>query len=212
MSTCSNCERDIAGYHLSALRTPVLATLLLLLPCESVAHAPFEGGGGFYGGLLHPAFVPTHMLALTVTGGLVGKQSPPGRLIAIGFFAGALLAGFSVLVFAFAPEHLTEVLLALAVTAGALLALGRPLPRPLAGLLTATVGLAIALDSPPQVVSLREATVILIGTFCGAIILFGSIAECAALLRRPWQCIEMRIFGSWIAASAALALAFDLAR
>ena len=194
---------------LSAL---LLAALFLLLPRQAMAHAVFEGAGGFYGGLLHPIFVPAHLLALSATGALIGKQAERTQLVAIALLAGALFAGILVLVFAFAAEHMGEVLLGIAAAAGALLALGRPVPSALWGMLTVGAGLAVALDSPPQVVSLREATVILIGTFCGAVILFGAVAECAAMLRRPWQAIAMRVFGSWIAASAALALTFDLAR
>jgi urease accessory protein len=212
MCTCSKCEGGSDGDGVSTVRILFLAALLLFLPREAAAHAAFEEAGGFYGGLLHPLLVPTHMLALTATGALIAKQTRPERLVAIALFAAALLAGISALVFAVAPEHMAEVLLGIAVTAGALLALGRSVPRTLTAVLAIGLGLAIALDSPPQVVSPREATVILIGTFCGAVMLFGGIAECAALLGRPWQAIGMRVFGSWIAASAALALTFDLAR
>ena len=75
---------------------------------------------------------------------------------------------------------------------------------PLLPALTAVLtGGAVALDSPPEVTSLREAFVMLIGSFCGATLIVLVVVECTRVLRRAWQRIGVRIAGSWIAASAA---------
>ena len=87
-----------------------------------------------------------------------------------------------------------------------------PLPQFILGPFALITGLAIALDSPPEVISVREAIVMQIGIFCGATSLLIVIVECASRLRRDWQRIGVRILGSWIAASAILVLALQLAK
>ena len=70
----------------------------------------------------------------------------------------------------------------------------------------AATGAALALDSPPQALSLAEANITLVGTALGASLLFIIRVEGAAHLTRHWQRIGARIVGSWIAASAILVL------
>jgi urease accessory protein len=73
-------------------------------------------------------------------------------------------------------------------------------------------GLAIALDSPPDTISVSEANLMLAGTACGASLLLIAIAETATRMTRPWQRIGLRVLASWIAASATLVLALRLLR
>ena len=74
------------------------------------------------------------------------------------------------------------------------------------------VSSSIGLDSPPDVVSLQEAIVKLIGTGLGASIALGLVVEGAARMARDWQLIGVRVLGSWTAASALLAIAVRFAR
>ena len=78
--------------------------------------------------------------------------------------------------------------------------------------LAAVTGIAIGLDSPPEVVSVRQAHLMLIGTAFGGGLLLIVMVEIATRLTSPWQRIAARILGSWIAASAVLVLAFIVAR
>jgi urease accessory protein len=78
--------------------------------------------------------------------------------------------------------------------------------------LAGCVGLAIGLDSPPEVVSVREANWMLIGTGFGATVALILVVEVASRLKRPMLRIGTRILGSWIAASAILVLALGVAR
>jgi urease accessory protein len=189
-----------------------LIALPVVLPAQpAFAHAAFAGGGGFYGGLLHPLFVPAHILALTAIGMMIGQHSP-WHWLPPTVFVCSLLIGFAAIVCAFAPNHVNEVLLTAAAVGGALVALGRPLPQFAICLEAAVTGGALALDSPPEVTSLRQALVMLVGTFCGATVLLLAVAECTSMLRREWQRIGVRIVGSWIAASTALALAHAVMR
>jgi len=49
----------------------------------TLAHAPFIGVDGFYGGLLHPLLVPAHAMALLALGlliaGAAGSRKEAGR-------------------------------------------------------------------------------------------------------------------------------------
>ncbi|HSR81450.1 MAG TPA: HupE/UreJ family protein, partial [Hyphomicrobiaceae bacterium] len=172
----------------------------------------FQGATGFYGGLLHPLFVPTHAIAVLSLGLLIGQQMPHWRWPVALAYAAGLGIGFAAMISAFSPRFSTEALLAATAIVGALIALARALPRLIVCALAIGVGIALALDSSPGGISVREANVIIVGTFCGAVILLGMVLEVAALFRREWQQLGVRILGSWIAASAVLVLTWQLAR
>src|SRR5258708_15111679 len=68
--------------------------------------------------------------------------------------------------------------------------------------LAATMGAAIGLDSPPEVISYQVAVIMLIGTGLGAPIALALVIEIAARMARHWQRIGVLVLGSWTAASA----------
>jgi urease accessory protein len=80
----------------------------------------------------------------------------------------------------------------------------------LAWLLAAIAGAALALDSPPQTVTITEAYATLGGTALGACAMLVVVAAIAAHANADWQRLGLRIVGSWIAASAILVLAVQL--
>jgi urease accessory protein len=197
---------------MSVITRSLIVLVPLMAPDAALAHAPFDGVGGFYGGLLHPLLVPAHVLAIVGMGLLIARQAPSGRwLFRIAFVLG-LAAGFVAIASAYVPTYAGEALLALAFITGAWVAMACPLPPVVTGLLAAATGAAIALDSPPDVISVREAIVIQFGTFCGATLFIMALIEGASRLRLHWQLIGVRIIGSWIAASAILVLALRFAR
>ncbi len=190
-----------------------LATVaFVLLADPAMAHPPPLGLKGFFGGLLHPAFVSGHVLALLGLGLLIGQQMPAWGMAAPAAYIVALAAGLGVIALAFAPTWAGEAVLVLALVTGGLVALARPLPEAAGCVLAVATGFAIALDSPPEVISVREANIMLIGTAFGASILLVAVVEAASRLTRNWQRLGARIFGSWIAASAILVLAIRLVR
>ncbi len=190
-----------------------LAIAFLLLTASSAwAHLLPLGLTGFFGGLLHPLFVPAHVLAVTGLGILIGQQMPRwGKAVSLGY-AAALAVGLIVIALAVVPSHAGETVMACALIAGILAAVARPLPEPLGCALAAAAGLAVALDSPPNVISVSEANLMLFGTLLGATTLLWVVIGCASRLTRPWQRIGLRVIGSWIAASATLVLALQLAK
>lgn len=161
-------------------------------------------------GLLHPLLVPAHLAAALALALLIGQQGW-GRGVLVVYVA-AVLAGLGAIAWAFVPEREGDALLAFAAVAGLLVALARPLPCALGWALSGAIGAALALNSPPEAISLIEANLTLAGTALGATILLSILAMGTSRLHRGWQRIGARIVGSWIAASAILVLALRLVR
>ena len=194
-----------------ALLGAAIVSALALMAEPALAHPPPLGIPGFFGGLLHPMFVPAHVLAIVGAALLIGSQPGWSRAAPFGYIA-ALAAGLAAMTLGIVPRGMGEALLVSAVLSGVLVALARPLPEAVGIVIAAATAIAIALDSPPEVISLRQANLMLIGTGFGATIALILIVECAARLKRDWQRVGVRILGSWVAASAILVLALQLAR
>ena len=71
----------------------VFVAVVVLGPDSASAHTAPGGITGFFGGALHPYFVPAHAMALLSLGFLIGRQ-PKGQHVALAIFAIALIAGF----------------------------------------------------------------------------------------------------------------------
>jgi urease accessory protein len=185
---------------------------LTLIAEPALAHPPPLGIPGFFGGLLHPFFVPPHALAVTGLGLLIGMQMPRWSRAAALAYVVALAAGLGLMTLGIVPRWMGEGLLVSAAVTGVLVALARPLPDILGVAIATPTAIAIALDSPPEVISVREANLMLIGTGFGATLFLVAIMETAARLKRHWMRLGARVLGSWIAAGATLSLALQLAR
>jgi hydrogenase/urease accessory protein HupE len=174
------------------------------------AHPPPLGVTGFTGGLIHPAFVPAHLLAIVALSILIGQQAGWGFKVAL-VFAGGLGAGLAIMTFGIVPRSMTEAVMALAVCAGLLIAWARPLSAIFGAGLAASIGFCVALDSPPETISVAEANRMLFGTGLGALALLAVCLWIARHLATFRSGIVARVAGSWIAASAILFLALRLA-
>jgi urease accessory protein len=184
-----------------------VAVAFVATAAPASAH-PVFGVTGFAGGLLHALLVPTHLMAVVALALLIGQQRRGrGAIIA---YAGAIIAGLGAIALAYVPTRAEEGVLAAAASAGLLVALARPLPRSVGVLLAGAVGLAVALDSPPEAISLRDANLALLGTAIGALLVLLALLQLTTRLTRGWQRIGARIAGSWIAATAILVLALRL--
>jgi urease accessory protein len=160
---------------------------------------------GFADGLLNPLLVPTHFMGAAVLALLIGQQGW-GHSVAV-VYVFAILGALGAIALAYVPGLAQEGLLAASATAGLLLAWARPLPLSVGVSLAGAVGLALALDSPPQAISIREANLALFGTAIGAAIVLLALVQVSSHFGRDWQRTGARVVGSWIAASAILALA-----
>jgi urease accessory protein len=175
---------------------------------EPASAHPVFGVTGFAGGLLHPLVVSAHLMVIVALALLIGQQRRGhGAVIA---YVAAIIAGLGAIALAYVPALAEQGVLAVAASAGLLVALGRPLPRPVGVLLAAAAGLALALDSSPEAISLRDANLALLGTAIGAVIVLLALLQVTTRLTRGWQRIGTRIVGSWIAAGAILVLALRL--
>jgi urease accessory protein len=189
----------------------LLALALILAAEPALAHPPPLGVRGFWGGVLHPVFVTDHVVGILALGLLIGGQERWGFL-PLAVYVVALAAGLVAMTTGIVPRFANEAVLGTAVVGGLLVALARPLPQALGAVLAIVLGLAIALDSPPEVLSVSEANLMLIGTGIGAAAFLIVVALATRQAQARWAKIGLRILGSWIAAAAILALALRLAR
>lgn len=192
------------------MRAWLVLVAMVLAAHPASAHAPISGVGGFTGGLLHPILVPAHAMSLVALGLFIGQQHE--RRIAALVFTAALAAGLLAIAFAVGETVAGDVLLVNTALLGLLVAAAWPPPKFIGWVLAAVGGAALALDSPPDAITIAEGNVILIGTGLGTCIALAVVVAIARCLMRPWQQIGVRIVGSWIAASAILVLALNVAR
>ncbi len=190
---------------------PVFAVLACLIATPALAHPPPLGLTGFSGGLLHPLFVIDHVMAILAMGLLMGSQERwhwlPPAAFAVGIAAGAAMMMSGVV-----PLYANACILGVAMVAGLLVALAWPLPVWLGVLLAGMLGVAMALDSPPEVLSVSEANLMLAGTALGATVFVIAVWQAARPIRAGWAIIAIRAAGSWVAAAAILALALRFVR
>ena len=186
----------------------ILAFLVALGSSQpAFAHAPIEGIGAFYNGMLHPALVPTHLMLILGLGILYGQRAPsPGRLGWFGFVA-AFWTGLASAQW-LKVEVPVVVFLILAVMAGLLVALERFSDAAMIVPVSIAAGLGIGLDSTPA--TEQEAWVVPIGIAIGGVALISCVGGLAASLCQPWQRIGLRVAGSWIAAASIIVLALAL--
>jgi urease accessory protein len=161
----------------------------------------------FVDGFINPLTTPAHMLTLLALGLLLARQ--PQRYAGLLVFALALVAGFLAIVLAVETTPARTVLLAVAAALGTMVAAAWA-PKPVAWFVAAIAGAALALDSPPQAVTIAEANATLGGTAIGACAMPVVVAALAGHAKADWQRLGLRILGSWIAASAILVLAVQL--
>jgi len=161
----------------------------------------------FAEGFLNPLLTPAHALTLLALALCVGQQK--GRGAALLIFVLALAAGFLAIVLAVETTRARMLLLADAAALGVMAATVW-VPRLLIWLLTAIAGTSLALDSPPQAVTIAAAYATLVGTALGACAILVVVATIASHANADWQRLCIRILGSWIAASAILVLAVQL--
>ena len=187
----------------------LIAGLLTAVPAS--AHSSFAGLNDFYSGVLHPAVVPAHALAILSVGLYLGQRRLAAGLERVLFANGAALAAGAMLAaFSFGAE-LDDFLLAITFGVGMLAVLDRGLPRYLLLLLAAAVGAAVGLGSASDANDAFMRLVSALGTtFGGLFLLIVGIALNGFFLDKQWQPIAIRVLGSWAAASALLVLALGI--
>jgi hypothetical protein len=158
------------------------------------------------------AFAPAHLLAILAAGLLAGqgaKRFPAAPIAACAF---GLAVGSILIAAALRVENAAPILIAIASLAGIAVAAALPVPAPAQVIAAAATGGLLALDSAPQAIRIPLALAAQTGTAAAALAVLTLTIMIATRATRPWQHVALRIAGSWIAASAILALALRLAR
>jgi len=195
---------------ISINKTIVFLTLLAT-PQFAAAHSPIKGIDNFYSGLLHPVFVPAHLLLLIALGLLVGQKGVTENqasflALLITTAIGLIAAWFSV------GGEKEMYLLSGATIIGLLVASNLPMGSHWCVIIAALVGLLVGMDSTQEALTGRKRFVTLLGTGVGIYLVFLYAMGLADYFnKKPWQKIGVRVLGSWIAASSILVLAFSFA-
>ncbi len=186
--------------------------LALLISDSAWAHAPIEGIGNFYNGLLHPVLIPAHLLLLLAVGLFIGQQGPKKVEVALASFALATIAGLTLAWFSIGAQA-EFLVLALSTAIGLLIAIALGINRLVAAILVGLAGFSLGIDSAQETLSGQEKLVSLFGS--GIAIYFLALYPMALVdyfNKKAWQKIGVRILGSWVAASSLLVLALAISK
>jgi len=188
------------------VRTLLLA-ILFFLPAVAFAHTPIKGLDNFYNGVLHPFFVPAHILAILAVGLLFGRQGSDNiPALIMGFIAATVLglgaSGFSISI------DLSAVLVVETALIGLLIAADFKLPLQWCLIIGAVVGVIIGLDSSQPDMTGKAKLITLFGSGVGVyLMILYPMGFADYFNKKPWQLIGVRVLGSWLAASAFMVLA-----
>lgn len=181
-------------------------------PAGALAHSPIAGLNHFYNGVLHPALVPAHALAIAALSlYCTGLQAEQLRRTLAAFLIGTaagLIIGHTLRL----EMGADKVLLAGAGLAGLLVAAAARSAGPWLSALALALGTCLGVDSAPdQGLEALDAALLLVGQAVGVALLASFAIWCAgSLASRAWQPIARRVLGSWIAACALMVLALGL--
>jgi urease accessory protein len=185
--------------------------LLLALPATASAHSAISGVGDFFGGVLHPLTTPTHLLVLLGLGLLAGQRSPLNLKVPLAVFIPVSAIALLLTTTGVAKSIYPPVLIGIALVAGVLVALEKPLPAIATGAIFAFAALALGLDSAVETGSAISIAKTLLGTWLGLILAVADIAYYLSFFtKQKWQQTGIRVAGSWITAASFMILAFAL--
>ena len=188
----------------------LLAPALVTATSPAFAHSPIEGIDSFYGGLLHPVFVPGHFLLLLALGLYLGQRGDRNNSIPLAAFVAATLTGF-VLAWFEIGSNLDVLILGLCGLIGLLIAASFGVGVIFSVVIAVACGLLLGMDSTQETLTGKEKFVAFFGNgiaFYFLILYPIAIAEWTN--GRTWQKIGVRVAGSWIAAAALMVLALTL--
>ena len=182
---------------------------LLAIPRLGLAHSPIEGIDTFYGGLLHPVFVPAHLLLLIAIGLFVGQRGVKDNQSAVLVYLVAVAVGLVTAWFSVGSE-IEMLVLGAAASIGILIAVSPVVNQYWCALIAASAGLLLGIDSAQDPLSDKEKLASLLGSGIALYLLFlYPLALADTFKKKPWQIIGIRVIGSWIAASSLLVLALS---
>jgi urease accessory protein len=190
-----------------------VALLLVVLPGRASAHTAISGVGDFFGGVLHPLTTPAHLLVLLGLGLLAGQTSPLNLKTPLAVFIPVSAVALVLTTTGMIKTVYPPILIGIALCAGVLVALEKPLPAIASGVLFSLAALALGLDSAVETGTPISIAKTLLGTWFGLILVVADIAYYLSFLtRKKWQQVGIRVAGSWLTAASLMILAFALRR
>jgi len=198
-----------------ARRTLAVPLVLLALPTQAQAHMTAPGMGDFISGLLHPWMTPTHLLILLALGLWLGQHLPLRVGLPLQVFVPVSAVALALTTTHWIAVVPPPLIIAIALAAGAVVALEARLPTFAGALLLAVAAGAIGSDSGVETGTPFTVAKTLLGTWVGlgiGLINIGYYVSLAAERKKKWISIGIRVAGSWIVAIALLMLAFSLRR
>ena len=185
--------------------------VLLLAPATALAHSPIKGLGNFYNGILHPLFVPAHVLLLVATGLLIGQQGVRANLPAVWAYLGGAILGLALagVGAGLADASLQELMvLGAAVLMGLMVVVAAHLPVYVLAALGGCAGLFLGLDSLQSDLTGQARAAALLGSGVSLyLLMLYPMALAETFERHTWLSVGVRILASWITASSLLVLA-----
>jgi hydrogenase/urease accessory protein HupE len=184
--------------------------IICITPGSVLAHSPVEGVNSFYNGILHPAFIPAHLLLLLSLGIFFAQHGLDRYRSALSVFLVATLFGLTVAWFV-SFTSVDFYLLSGSVILGLLIAVNLFIADYLLLLIATFTGFCLGIDSAQETLYGMEKLVSLLGSGVGILLLLTiPLVLVDNLKKNKWQRISVRIVGSWIAASAFLVLALSI--
>lgn len=184
---------------------------LLLYPGLVYAHTPIQGVNHLFNGILHPLFVPSHILLILVTGLFYGQRLDKSNQQWILVFIAATLVGLSA-TWVVAAQQFTVVIPVCVAIIGILVAFKYTVGALWYSLLPGLSGFALGMDSSQEELSGFDRLMGLSGTALITIVLLFCTMDLTMYCRKKnWQATGIRVVGSWITASALLVLSLEFA-
>lgn len=190
----------------------VAAGTLALVSPVAQAHVGLTGLGGFWNGFLHPLLTPSHLMLLLAVGMLLGSQQQQAASHGLFAFLISTCIGLAVAGTQGRVTDLGTALLIAAAVFGLLVAWQPTLPKILLFALVAACGLLLGNDSAQESYVGKELVVTLFATGLAVFLaMLYLLAAVEFLHKYRWTSVGVRVFGSWIAASALIVLALSFA-
>ncbi|MGD8913138.1 MAG: HupE/UreJ family protein [Candidatus Thiodiazotropha sp.] len=179
------------------------------MPGTAFAHRPITGLSYFIDGIIHPLFVPPHLLLLIALGLLYGQQGFKKCLSGIKVFTITAAVGLAGSWFLTGVE-IETLIIGDTIIVGLLVAARPILDRYWFMGMGAVSGMLLGLDSSQAALTGVDRVLALSGTLVGVfLLLLHSVAFADYFNSRHWQRVGIRIIGSWVSASALLVLALS---
>lgn len=197
----------------------LLGAFSLLLPLSAFAHGTLPGAGAVINGLVHPFYVPGHLLLSLALGLHIGQQGKSQAVRLLAAYGAVLMLGawlsdgLGAAVQSMAEGMSIELLALLwALPVSIVVAARLQLSAALSGVLLLPAALFLGADSVPENLSGFNFALALAANLFILTYLLLWLAAAVWRLQQTWQQIAFRIAASWLAAISVLLSAFLLSR